>query len=171
VAVRDNAKREIALTLLRSFRKAVLTDGNEGGQIPGTHRFHYSVVPFMGQPDPCLLGRLGQRLAAGIRTIQADPRDPKSDLCRHPDRFSYLEVAGEVLVSSVRPKGDKDLFVRLHNPKDDEVETEIRMSNRLSKARMCDFLDNPLQEVRVQKGKMGMKVPAKTIVNLLLEVK
>jgi alpha-mannosidase/mannosylglycerate hydrolase len=37
-AVLDQPGRPICLTLLRAFRRAVFTDGNEGGQIPGPHR-------------------------------------------------------------------------------------------------------------------------------------
>src|SRR5690606_23850521 len=66
-AVRDQPERPIALTLLRSFIKAVMTPGNEGGQIQGQHTFDYRIVPLQGEPDVVELFRESELLAAGVR--------------------------------------------------------------------------------------------------------
>jgi len=168
-AVLDNPDREIALTLLRSFRKAVFTDGNEGGQIRGTHRFRYNIVPFAGEIDPLRLGREGQILAAGLRTVQASPEDPKRDGSPHPDPFSLLEVEGGVLVTSVRGVREKDLLVRFYNPNEEPRDAVLRVAGGFQKASLCNLLDQPLEELSLEDGKVCVKVDPKKIMTLCLE--
>ena len=68
-AVRDQPEHSIALTLLRAFFRVHLTDGNQGGQIQGTHEFNYVVMPLDGALTRTKLCRLGQMLDAGSLVI------------------------------------------------------------------------------------------------------
>jgi len=166
--VLDTENREIALTLLRAFQKAVFTDGNEGGQIQGKHCFHYWIVPFTGDLDPVVLGKAGQILSGGIRTAQSHPYEEPLQGNPHPDTFSLLNVSGPVLVTSVRPAGDRDLFVRLYNPVGDQVEAELSIHGGVASARICNLLDEPVEKVSAKKGKVILKVAGKKIVNIRL---
>ena len=166
--VLDNENREIALTLLRSFQKAVFTDGNEGGQIQGKHRFNYWVVPFNGDLNPVALGKAGQALSGGIRTAQRFPHEDPIEGTPHPDVISLLDVAGEVLVTSVRPAGERDLLVRLYNPTGESAEAVLSLPGGVAAAQICNLLDEPLDKVPVKMGKATLKVAGKKLVNLLL---
>lgn len=166
--VLDTENREIALTLLRSFQKAVMTDGNEGGQIQGKHRFDYRIVSFNGDLDPVALGKAGQALSGDIRTAQSHLYEVPLKGKAHPDGFSLFEVDGPVLVTSVRPAGDKDLMVRLFNPCGNHVEAVLSMHGGVESAQVCNLLDEPLDKVPVKKGKAALKVAGKKVVTLRL---
>lgn len=167
-AVLDTENREIALTLLRSFRKAVFTDGNEGGQIPGRHRCDYRIALINGELDPVALGKAGQELSGGIKAAQRYPFEEPITETVHPDSFSLLEVEGEVLVTSVRAAGEKDLLVRLYNPNTKGVQAGIKMQGGLVSAQMCSLLDEVGETVPVKDGKVSIKVRPKKIVTVLL---
>lgn len=168
-AVLDNDDREIALTLLRSFQKAAFTDGNDGGQIQGKHRFEYSLVPFDGEPDPVYLGREGQQLAAGIRSIQAHPLEDKVDSpTPHPDGFSLLEVEGDVLVTSVRGAEKGGLLVRLYNPSIEPSEVHMGMAGGIGRASLASMADQPIDKIPIRRGRIQVEVGSKKILTILL---
>lgn len=166
-AVLDTEDREIALTLLRAFKKAVMTDGCEAGQIQGKHCFNYWIIPFSGRPDAVRLGREGQMLAAGLRSMQVHPLDDRPEERNHPDRFSLLKVQGEALVTSIRANEDGGMTARLYNPT--EYPTEVVISSEgLQRARLCDFLDQPFQDLPVSAGSATFSLDGKKILSVLL---
>ncbi|MCC7495551.1 MAG: hypothetical protein IT204_24590 [Fimbriimonadaceae bacterium] len=117
-AVRDLPERPLALTLLRSTRRTVMTDGEPGGLLLGKELvFRYRLVPLSGPPDPVQLGRLAQDLAAGLRSVALQPADLAIErpTAAVPAAAGRLAVTGEVLVSSVRDVAG-GLEVRLFNP-------------------------------------------------------
>ena len=81
-AVQDLPERPIALTLFRSTRRTVFTDGEPQGLLLG-HKlmFRYQIVPLAGPIDPARLCRLGQRLAAGLRNVQLTAKDLRAQAC------------------------------------------------------------------------------------------
>ena len=74
-AVRDQPERTLALTLMRSTRTTVFTNGEPNGQLLGDWTFRYWLVPLAGEPDRVQLSRLGQQLAAGLRNVQLRRED------------------------------------------------------------------------------------------------
>jgi len=168
-AVRDQPARPIALTLLRAFAKTPFTGGEPGGQIQGRHAFDYLLVPVAGPPDVAALCRLGQRLAAGARTVQLDDDDrryhAREGVETHlPPTRCFLEVEpGDAVVTAVLPDADsppgKGLRVRLFNPTREAIEaaihpaSEIRTVSRLDlEGREIDTLPAEPGRARVQLG-------------------
>jgi len=118
-AVVDLPERPIALTMLRSTRRTVMTDGEPGGLLLGELRFRYWIVPLAGAPDPVRLGLLAQQVACGLRDVQLRPEDValfrEEDAPSLPRTAGYLSIKGGALLSSARRVGDA-LEVRLYNP-------------------------------------------------------
>jgi alpha-mannosidase/mannosylglycerate hydrolase len=122
-AVRDLPERPIALTLFRSTRRTVGTNGEPGGQLLGDLHFRYWIVPLATTPDRVRLLRLGQQIAGGLRTVQLRPQDmavpspgaQRSQTKALPLSGGLLEVRGPAVVTSVRDV-DGALEVRLFNP-------------------------------------------------------
>ena len=172
-AVRDLAERPIALTLLRSFIKAVLTSGNEGGQIQGRHGFRYEVVPVSGALDGARLTRLGQQLAAGIRAVQTELRDL-------PDRpavaagaalplsHSFLQVGSDrVVVTAVHRHGaDKATTVRLFNPTGKPVDGTIALGAAGGHATLTDLEGRPGDSLPATSEGVKLSVKPKQIVTV-----
>jgi alpha-mannosidase/mannosylglycerate hydrolase len=146
-AVRDQPERPIALTLLRSFIRAVLTNGNEGGEIQGRHEFHYRIVPLTGKPDVARLCRLGQQLAGGVRVVQQEHRDivdrlePKLPERTLPAAQSFMTVDRlDVVVTAIhRRNGDEATAVRMFNPTGNSIEVTLATAAIRGQAAVSDL--------------------------------
>jgi alpha-mannosidase/mannosylglycerate hydrolase len=135
--VRDLPERPLALTLFRSTRRTVFTDGEPQGLLLGEKlTFRYEIVPLAGPIDPVRLCRLGQRLAAGLRNVQLTAKDLRAERSGSglPPRAGFLQVDGPVVVTSMRQVGD-GLEVRLFNPGADSAKTTLRVTPQTVGAR------------------------------------
>jgi alpha-mannosidase/mannosylglycerate hydrolase len=146
-AVRDLPDRPIALTLLRSFARTVMTSGEPGGQIQGEHAFDYRIVPLGGHPDRSRLSRLGQNLAAGQRVVQIEARDLAEESHDRPARrdlpltHSFLKVeSGAPIVTAVHRHSDQETgTIRMYNPKEESIEFHLNAPILPGTARSTDL--------------------------------
>jgi hypothetical protein len=163
--------------LLRSFIKAVLTNGNEGGEIQARHEFRTQIVPLNGSPDVTGLTRRGQAHAARIRAIQLDPRDiagvgpstavrPARDL---PAFHSFLAVSTEPVVTAVlRHYPEKTPLVRLFNPTTNKINASVRLDGTTHGV-LTDLEGRPGDPVKPGKdGQMQFAARPKQIVTVRL---
>lgn len=118
-AVLDQPDRPLCVTLLRAFRRAVFTDGNEGGQIQGIHRFRLAIQPFEGTLPAAALFHAAQALAAPVRSATAEPRD-----FRYGAPAALIgsgetpRVEGDAVLSACHLEQDGRWTLRLFNPSD-----------------------------------------------------
>lgn len=134
--VRDLDRRPIALTLLRSTRKTVYTDGEPDGLLLGSSlEFHTRIVPFSGAVDFHDLTRQGQELAAGIRTVSLSEADIPHDAPRPmlPPVGEFLRLDGPVILTSCRVVASTG-EIRLYNPRAESSVAKL------------DFSRNPLMK-------------------------
>jgi hypothetical protein len=120
--VLDQPERPLVVTLLRAFRRAVCTDGNEGGQVQGTHKFVLGLAPFRCNrtvPIPSAqLSRWAQNLAAPIRCLYTNLSLAPQSRPRKASASPIPRLAGDIVVSaSSSPSLDQRLF-RFFNPSD-----------------------------------------------------
>ena len=96
VAVKDLPERPLALTLYRSTRRTVFTEGEPLGQLFGDLTFNYWIIPLTDEPDRTRLSLEGQILAAGIRVVQLSKSEPMEDkiTTRLPSSSSFINVQG-----------------------------------------------------------------------------
>lgn len=128
--VRELDRRPIALTLLRSTRKTVYTDGEPDGLLLGeTIEYRTRIIPFAGPLNFHTLTRHGQELAAGLRMVSISEADipvgaPRPTL---PPVAEFLRVEGPVITTSCRVVcGTSE--IRLYNPKTEAVVAKIDFS-------------------------------------------
>jgi alpha-mannosidase/mannosylglycerate hydrolase len=184
-AVQDLPERPIALTLFRSTRRTVFTDGEPEGLLIG-HKlaFRYLIVPLSGPIDRAGLCRLGQRLAAGLRNMQLTTKDLRTDgglsqfsLAENgtvplrstlPRRAGFLQVDGPMVVTSLRRVGD-GLEVRLFNPNIEAAEATLRVEPQVTGAQRVDFESHPIGEpLPIVDGLLKATLRPKEIVTLRL---
>jgi len=172
-AVRDIPERTLALTLLRSTRRTVGTDGQPDGLLLGDYAFRYKIAPLFDQPDRVQLFRSGQLLAAGLQVVQlrdADIRLHRRESILPPEQ-SFLNVEGEVVVTSAHMVED-GFEVRLFNPTDSTTETRLTLSNELGFATChpVDLESNRLgPSTNLRSGVATVDVPPRKIVTLRFE--
>lgn len=111
-AMLDQPDRPLCVTLLRAFRKAVFTDGNEGGQIQGAHTIQLGLRP--GPATPAELYRLAQALAAPVRGVYLDVQD-LAEIKTRRRKANVPAVSGDVVLSAQYRDGDRWVF-RVFNP-------------------------------------------------------
>jgi alpha-mannosidase/mannosylglycerate hydrolase len=150
-AVRDLRERPIALTLFRSTRRTVMTNGEPNGQLLGDLNFRFWLVPLAGAPDPVALSLLGQQIAAGLRTVQLRAADLA--LCArtaaNPAAGSLLAVDGPVVVTSVRWVSDA-LELRAFNPTAAKAVATVRFGAgvHVVGVQLVDLESTPLETPR-----------------------
>ena len=120
--VLDQPDRPLVVTLLRAFRRAVFTDGNEGGQIQGAHKFSLALAPFAAsrsEPIPAALrSRWAQNLAAPVRCHYATLSTAPGQKALHKPVHENLHIDGDVVLSaSYWPAPGLRVF-RFYNPSD-----------------------------------------------------
>jgi len=117
-AALDDGQGTMLITLFRSFKRTVMTNGEVGGQIQGELKFKYSITPVQPETTYADLIRLQDRIQAGIRTTGFRV----SENYALPNPQSYFELNSEHICMSImkRPEsGDKNVIVmRLYNMSD-----------------------------------------------------
>jgi len=133
--VREQAERPLVLTLFRSTRRTIMTDGQPDGQLQGGLVSHFWLVPLRGAPDRVGLCERGIQLGCGLRTAQLTAYDVK--VCPRtavlPATASLCRVDGPVVVTSAR-EVDGGFEIRLFNPTTAEAKARIDFSGRPSSA-------------------------------------
>lgn len=172
-AVRDNPERTLALTLLRSTRRTVGTDGEPAGLLPGDWAFRYRIVPLSGAPDRVQLLRTGQRLAAGLQVVQMRDADIRLHRTKPvmPPEHSFMQVQGDVVVTSARMTGD-GLEIRLFNPNVEAAEANVRLAPELAftSFRFTDLESHPLTSpADMVDGVATLNLSSKKIVTVRFE--
>jgi alpha-mannosidase/mannosylglycerate hydrolase len=166
--VRDLPERPLALTLFRSTRKTVMTDGQPEGQLQGKMQFNYWIVPLAGKTGLRHLCDVGTQLAAGIRTAQLRKGDfvPHNGGKKLPASASFLKIEGEVVTTSIR-KIDEAMEVRLFNPNTRKTEAALHFGNWPTGAKR----PTTMVRVNLESIPMGKKKKFLSIVRVSLKPK
>jgi alpha-mannosidase/mannosylglycerate hydrolase len=180
-AALDQPGRPIALTLFRSTRRTVFTDGQPDGQMLGRELvFRWRIVPLLdGKLDRVRLCKMGQELAAGgsfgglhvEQFTEADLGQFDPTPSPQPKTASLLRVDGQVVVTSLRQVHDGSIELRAFNPNDEPATLSIAPGvAKFSTAQAVNFDGRPTgAAVAVKDGAARVDVPAKKIVTLRLK--
>jgi alpha-mannosidase len=124
-AVLDQSDRPLCLTLLRGFRRAVFTDGNEGGQIHGVHKFRMALKPFDGAVPATALYQIAQSLAAAPHAEFLDIQE-LADMGNKKELRAVERpaIAGNVVLSSSALEEGRWIF-RVFNPTDKQETVQL----------------------------------------------
>ena len=174
-AVRDREERPIALTLYRSFRRTVFTDGEPDAQLFNHDlTFPYWIVPIKGKPDLAHLTQMGIAVAAGTRAVQTRPVDQRrfaDGTTKLPVTGGLYELTGNVVATSTRLIGDA-LEIRLFNPSVDPTKATIVLTDptwitNAVRYEFVDFESNVLGKAQnVKKGQISLNLAGKKIVTI-----
>ena len=156
-AVLDQPQRPIALTLFRSTRRTVNTNGEPDGQLQGPLTFRYWIVPLHGDPDRSRMFELAQRFSAGLRAVSFPIREmieqyrQKQSL---PPATGFLHIDGQVVMTSLR-QTDQDVEVRLFNPNITPVGASLIFSKEFLRGKT----PNSIQPVNFEGKSTGEELP------------
>jgi len=122
-AVLDHPDHPLCVTLLRGFRRAVLTDGNDGGQILGDHTIRMGLHPFTpqgGGVPAADLHRRSQTLAAPAQSLYLDAQDLRNLQWKVVPVSAEAppSITGNVVLTSARRNSTGEWLLRVYNPSD-----------------------------------------------------
>lgn len=147
VAVRDQPQRPLALTLFRSTRRTVFTDGEPEGQLLGRLDFAYWIVPLQGRPDEVEMFDAGQLLGCGLLVENVRSAHLAQDRMEHPETpglapsGSLLQVRTPAIITSTQ-LFQGGLEVRLFNPLETPAEAVLELGSlapKFTRASLVDF--------------------------------
>jgi len=173
-AVRDQADRPLALTLLRGTRRTVNTAGEPNGQLNWPITFHYWIIPLAGAPERARLFDQAQLLLAGVRSAQLQPQD--ITLYRQRQSLSVqgslVQVSNPAVVTSLRMVAE-GIELRLFNPEEAPTNIQIRLGDsvtaRYHRFTRVNLESIPLEDMAVLTNPVEVQVGAKQIITLRLE--
>ncbi len=189
--VRDDARRTMQVTLLRSFRRTVGTEGEQDGLEQGRIAFSYGLMPFSGAFPAAVALREATVLQTGVITRQTGKRPsghapmrivPGDALAGDspaeraiPVGKSFLEQEGEVLVlSAIKPSEEGNaVVVRLWNPTEETQCDRLRLGQAVSTVRYADLREIPMDGVpapKVAGEQISVCVEPHQIVTLRLDL-
>jgi len=161
--VRDDARRTMQVTLLRSFRRTIGTEGERDGLEQGRIAYRFALMPFAGAFPATVALREAASLQAGVITRQTGKRPsghaPMRGAGGSPAgkqaglsscaEMSYLEQEdGTLVISAVKPSEDGDaIVVRLWNPTDTTQCDTLRFRTEIRSAQYSDLREIPLAGV------------------------
>jgi len=169
--VGDRPDRPLFLTLLRGFRKAVFCNENPGGQSLGRHVFKVNLVPFSGKVPAKQLFIHGQRISSSIRCVDLLPQEIReSSRAALPRCHGFLQIQGDVVVTSIQANKDNQWTIRLFNP---SMELEKFSLGNLGQFKRVDALnlageEDTRQQIAVKDGVAVGMLGGKRILTLCL---
>jgi alpha-mannosidase/mannosylglycerate hydrolase len=154
--VLDQPERPLVVTLLRAFRRAVFTDGNEGGQIQGAHEFILGLAPFKvgatGTVPAARLSRWAQNLAAPVRCHYTSATDAPHVFARPALAAFSPRVEGDIVLSASASPAPGQRLIRFFNP-GDRVQTVKLIGGK--KWREVDLEGKTLRNLSTRAFKAG----------------
>jgi alpha-mannosidase/mannosylglycerate hydrolase len=166
----------LAVTLFRSTRRTVHTEGEPDGLLLGRVRVKQFLLPLDGKPDRVQLCELGQQQTAGLHTVQVTQK-LVNNLRAHkeisaeaalPAQGSFFALEGRAVVSSAGMVGGA-LEVRLFNPTGKKQTASLRFgaTSTFQQGWPVDLLSEPLGEPQaLEDGVYSFGLRPKQIVTL-----
>jgi len=163
------------LTLYRSTRKEVMTDGGDGGQLLEELEFQYAIRPFERDASyPGQLWKEHQHFVTGIRSVDRKPGKlfidtPQSRQSDLPMRDSFMSIAsGSLIVSAFKgAEDDSDgWIIRLFNVSNNQTEGDITFKRNVLSALLVNLDEQALNELRHNNNIISITAEAKQIITI-----
>lgn len=153
-AALDDKDGTILITLLRSFSKTFLTDGEPDGQLQQLLEYKYRLVPLRPSDSFADIVRYKDCLQAGVRAVSSRVKESGLPL----ERTSAFSLTGNNVVLSLikRPEDQEQssVIVRVSNYNDDCSTALLRCMYPIEKAYETNLLEENLTTAVVYDGDM-----------------
>ena len=171
--VRDDERRTMQVTVLRSFRRTVFTEGERDGLQIGLFTVRYALMPYGGDLPRLRVLRELARLQAGTMTRQTGPLSSGYPAMagRKPPCRSFLELeSGALAVTAVKPAEAEQgrCIVRLWNPWEETREETVRFWLPVLDAKAVNLAETEATDValRIAGPRVTVVAPAHDIVTI-----
>jgi len=167
---------ELARAMLLGWVTNSYWETNFRAHQPGGVHARYRVRPHAGGFNEIEAHRFGMEAAAGQPLLQHMGEPPAETV--YPQRGSLLELPdgtdpqSPVLTLHVKPAWEgPGIVVRLLNASGSEQEVQIGSGLlRIRSAKLCDVLENPLEDLPAQDGAVRVQIAARRVATICLNV-
>ncbi|TFH15286.1 MAG: alpha-mannosidase [Lentisphaerales bacterium] len=151
----DNEAGTVALTLFRSTRNAVCTEGRcwskfpkqKGGQSFGPQEYTYSILPHSGDWVEAGIYKEAVRMNIPLKLIETSKHSGEN----LPLEKSFLEISDErLVVSALKKCEDRDGYIlRLFNPTENRIESNVRIEKAIKHVYLTDLNETRQEELTI----------------------
>jgi alpha-mannosidase len=169
----DDKRRTIATTLVRGlFQGDLLAKekwGERGAQCTGYQECRYALHPFAGTWDKAGIAEQAYMHNVPLRTVQHG----QGTMGKLPLRMSFISVRPGGLVLSALKQSEKggSVILRLSNPTEKAIASEITCFKPIASARMVNLNEEPAGSLKPDGNSVAIQVGAKKIVTVELVLK
>jgi len=157
-----DADNSMDITLLRCFGTTVDTNGEPDGQLLGKQEFSYALLPIAGESHKELV-QIKDRFVTGYRAFTIDNgkgQNPESAFTLQSENCAYI---------TCMPSRRRGIIIRLVNYSDKSDMCMLNFAQKITGARLCDYLETPYEEALTQDNCVTIQVPPYKMVNLHVE--
>ena len=160
----DNA---LAVTLWRSFRRTVMTNGEVDGQLLKKLEFNYALKCLAPENSHADIVRDMQKMRADI------PSDIiRSNAVISADNKPFFEVKGNLLLSACKPTWNEEkntIILRLVNYSDKEECSEVIFDRAIKSVKLCRLDETDLKEYAFSENKISVNAGKWSYITLKIE--
>ena len=151
--------RSLYVTLIRSFKRTVMTNGEVGGQIQGTHTFNFHLVPL--NSDITYADLVRQQDVMGVGVISAYAEVDAASATQAP--VSNFKLSGDDILLSVikcAEREDDAYVVRMFNASSKASMATLTFANKASDAIETNMNEEvlPQNNAKIEDGNVKLEI-------------
>lgn len=171
--VRNDKRRTMQVTLLRSFRRTFGTEGERDGLELGETQYRYALMPFSGNAPRTSLINHAQEMQSGLITRQTGARSSGHHSLKKNGvaTKSFFKIEGDLAISSLKlaEGNDGTTIIRLWNPSDKVANARVSFERTVTSVEYVGLDEEPLPDCKpleINNGTIVIRAGAKQIVTL-----
>ncbi len=163
-------EEEIFVTLMRAFRRTVMTNGENDGQLNKELRWEYGLKFFAGQADYAGLYRQMQLLRVDLPHYWL----PASQVKRLPEDASFYRISDNLTFSALKPAADGEkgvVILRVVNLSAQHVTGWVEFGSALMRASWCRLDETVVAEAVCSERKIAIAAAPWQMITLKITLK
>lgn len=170
--VRNDQRRTMQVTLLRSFRRTYTTAGESDGLEKGEIRHRYALMPFSGELNKGLAIQTAVELQSGLLTRQSGKISsgyPKLTGDQKTQQSFIEQFDNNLLISAIKNAEDGNgLILRFWNSTDQTQSETIKFYKSLKYAEYCKLSEEKLPGMgpKIKKNRLVVEAGPRKIVTV-----
>ena len=144
VASTDDSEATLYVTLLRGFRKTVMTNGETRGQILGTHSYSFLLAPV--DKTVTFADIIKQKSVMGAGVLSAYTEIGKEEAV--PQSVSECKLEGEGIILSILKCAEREdgVVARVYNASDEESNAKLTFKNEILSAKFVNLNEEEIAD-------------------------
>ncbi len=163
VSCNGDKDNSLDITLLRCFNKTVNTNGEPDGQLQGLQVIEYALMPLSNESDNELI-LIKDKYVSGYKYFTI----PSGVKTSSGSAFNFSSKGCSYLTTTVSKHSERSIIIRAVNNEAFDSSFILNLTNKASKAYVCNNLEDNLYEVAINNNSVEVAVPKYKMINLKL---